>query len=257
MTELRRLMRRKWLFAVFLGFFASGPAWAEEAAQSSKPVGSAASPQAVTPVPQVGSQQPLPLSPPQSSAVVVPPGYALVPIAALAPASPPAESAPTRYDVHYPQVRGALPPGMELPYEPGQPIPPGYRLTKQPRRGLIIAGSLVAGIPWALGLSVAASQNMEDGTGWLVVPVLGPFMMMATGHVDDEDCDDGYCDSNGGERAILTLDALAQAAGAAMLICGITIPRKRLVRTDVTVSALPMPVRIGRDGYGLGFDGSF
>jgi len=255
MTERSRWAWALWSMGSLVWLFASDRAWAEESAPPAEAAQSSEAPTTVTKVPQVSPATPSPL--PASSGVVVPPGYALVPIGTLAPAAPPAEGAATRYDVQYPQARGALPPGMELPYEPGQPIPPGYRLTKQPRRGLIIAGSLVGGIPWALGLSVASSQNFEDGTGWLVVPVLGPFMMMATGHVDDEDCDDFSCENNSGERAILTLDALTQAAGAAMLICGITIPRKRLVRTDVTVSALPTPVRIGRDGYGLGLDGSF
>lgn len=228
------------------------PAPEEQGVASMSPAGPPPEP----PAPTVASQ-PAPVAAP-APAPAVPPGYMLVPIAP----PPSGYGTPTRYDVQYPQARGALPPGMELPYRDGDPIPPGYRVIEQKRRGLIIAGSLTAGVPWALGVAAAAGANFEDKTGWLVVPVLGPWLMIAAGGANEDrscgsfDTDESDCyDNNAALRGVLALDGLVQAAGAVMFACGMTIPRKRLIREDVTVSMLPS--RVGRDGYGMGLVGSF
>ena len=181
----------------------------------------------------------------------VPAGYMLVP-------SPDA-SPQTRYDVQYPQARGALPPGMELPYEDGDTIPAGYRLRQQPRRGLISGGSIMVGVPWALGTTAAAGENFRNKSGFLLVPGIGPWLMLlAGGAKDSTSCDSSteHCSgSRSGLRAVLTLDGLVQTAGTAMFVAGFMVPRKRLVREDVTVSLAPTP--LGRDGYGLGAIGTF
>jgi hypothetical protein len=161
-----------------------------------------------------------------------------------------------RYDVQYPQNRGALPPGMELPYDDGDPIPPGYRVVKQRRRGLIIAGSIVVGVPWVFGVTAATADNFQDGTGFLVVPVLGPWLMLATSARDNCSPNDGLCSSSkSGERAVLVLDGLVQAAGATMFFAGMLVPRLRLVRNDVVVSVIPM--ELGHGAHGLGAVGTF
>jgi hypothetical protein len=180
----------------------------------------------------------------------VPPGYMLVPA--------PSEDARTRYDVQYPQARGALPPGMELPYEEGDQIPAGYRLRHQPRRGLIIAGAVLTGTFWTLSMTGAAEDNFDHKSGFLVLPVLGPWLMLAAGGARDRDCetsDSGHCGDEPATRALLVLDGLVQTAGAAMLISGIAFPRKRLVRSDVTIGLAPSPV--GEHGYGATAVGTF
>jgi hypothetical protein len=241
-----------WVFAVILGTTTALGQTATPAgtAQGAATVSPPATPQPAAPPPAAPAPAALPMA-------VVPPGYALVPIGP----APTGDGASTRYDVQYPQARGALPPGMELPYSPGDPIPPGYHVVEQQRRGLIIAGSLTAGVPWALGVAVAAGANFEEKTGWLAVPVLGPWLMIAAGGAKDEqtcDATDTYCedyDDGAAKRSILALDGLVQTAGAVMFVCGVTIPRKRLIRQDVTVSMIP--TRVGREGYGMGLVGSF
>src|SRR6188474_2050142 len=106
----------------------------------------APAPAPASPAPAPASTTPQPTAPPAAAPstapprVDVPPGYMLVPIRDPASA--------TRYDVQYPQARGALPPGMELPYEDGDAIPAGYRVREQARRGLVIGGSIMTGVPW-------------------------------------------------------------------------------------------------------------
>jgi hypothetical protein len=54
---------------------------------------------------------------------------------------------------------------------------------------------------------------------------------------------------------VLVLDGLTQVAGAVMLISGIALPRKRLVRSDVTIGLAPTP--LGQHGYGASAVGTF
>lgn len=222
----------------------SGTAFAQAAAPPEPaPAPAAPAPAAAPAAPATAPLKPQPYT--------VPAGYMLVPL--------PNASSQTRYDVQYPQARGALPPGMELPYEDGDTIPAGYRLRQQPRRGLIIGGSIMVGVPWALGTTAAAGDNFRNKSGFLLVPGIGPWLMLlAGGAKDSASCDSStdHCSgSRSGLRAVLTLDGLVQTAGAVMFVAGFMVPRKRLVREDVTVSLAPTP--IGRDGYGLGAIGTF
>jgi hypothetical protein len=166
--------------------------------------------------------------------------------------------ASTNYNVQYPQRRGALPPGMELPYEEGDPIPPGYRLREQKRRGLIIAGSIVTGIPWVISLTAATGADFENKSGYLIVPGIGPWLMLLAGGASDRSCgsDSVLCEeSRAGLRAVLVFDGLVQSAGAAMFAAGFLFPRQRLVREDVTVSVVPATIAPG--AYGLTAVGTF
>jgi hypothetical protein len=185
--------------------------------------------------------------PAQPPAYAPPPGYKLVPINEA-----PAE---IQSQVQYPQ----LPPAMELPYDDGQPIPRGYHLVERSRRGLIIAGSIMTGVPWLFSVTAAVGSDYEDKTGFLLVPVLGPWLMLATGGANDPSCtnsgDVSFCESNAPLRGILVFDGLVQTAGAVMFVLGFTNPSKRLVRDDVTVGVAPMT--LGRDGHGLGVVGTF
>src|SRR5687768_3783361 len=74
--------------------------------------------------------------------------------------------APGAYPVAYPAHAGAAPWAYNYPpvypYREGMPLPPGYHLEERPRRGLVIAGWLAAGIPYGLGLSFAASSDFGN-----------------------------------------------------------------------------------------------
>jgi len=200
------------------------------------------------PVPPEAPAPPPPprATPPAPPPFVVPPGYKLVPIDDPLSQDSGDESFDERLK------------SRELPYEEGDAIPEGYRLRDRPRRGLIIAGSIVTGIPWLFSVTAAVASDYENKSGFLVIPALGPWLMLATGGASDEPCSstlDSCSRNRSGLRSILVLDGLVQTAGAAMFVAGLAIPRKRLVRTDVSVGLVPTP--LGHDGYGLGAVGTF
>jgi hypothetical protein len=165
----------------------------------------------------------------------------------------------TQYQVQYPQQKGALPPGMELPYEEGDPIPPGYRVAKTPRSGLVTGGFIMTGIGWGLSLTGAVASDFDSNSGFLIIPVLGPWLMLASGGAADNDCTTSgsysYCDSNSALRSFLVLDGLLQTAGAIMVVSGYAFPKVRLVREDVTVGFVP--TTFGGSSYGIGAVGTF
>ena len=87
-----------------------------------------------------------------------------------------------------------------------------------------------------------ASGSKENGD-FLYVPVAGPFLQMTK------------TESSSG-NATLAIDGIAQAAGATMLIVGITSPKTVLVRNDLGEMRV-MPMRMGDKGGGLGLVGTF
>lgn len=224
------------------GQTAAPPATLEAPPTATQPP-TAAPPAAPTPVPVAPQQQ-----------LVVPPGYMLVPLAA-----PPVDQESRRAQAIQREQE------MMNAYREGDPVPAGYRVIQEPRRGLVIAGSIVLGISYGLSVVGAVGADFEDKSGTLMVPVLGPWLMLALGGAKDRSCDsiDGmvtfssssYCGDRSGLRAMLTLDGLTQAAGAIMLTTGFALPRTRLVRNNFEVSLTPMS--LARDGYGLGAIGKF
>jgi hypothetical protein len=115
----------------------------------------------------------------------------------------------------------------------------------------LIAGPIVLGVPWALGLLFASAANYENSSGWLVVPALGPWITLASRHRSNcsnsfDSCVDTGLDSM--VQTTLVLDGLMQGAGAAMLIAGIASPKKVLARNIGRFTLTP--AHIGRTGYG-------
>jgi hypothetical protein len=167
-----------------------------------------------------------------------PPGY-----------PPPPGYYPYPYPGYYPPP-GAPPPPRERSYREGDPVPRGYRIEERTRRGPLIAGPIVFGVPYFIGLLASSAADYKNDSGWLVVPVIGPWATLAARRgCDSYDSDYPYdteaeCRS---VRTLLIIDGVMQVTGAALFIWGLTSPKKVLVREDAW---LPMPARIG-SGYGL------
>lgn len=145
-----------------------------------------------------------------------------------------------------------------LPYDEGQPIPPGYTRREKPRLGLIIGGAVTLGVSYLLSLmafviddSVSCVDDFGDGSCddgsdlWpLAIPVAGPFLTIGT--------TDGEQDS----LTILLLDGIAQVGGVVMLVLGVTSKKTVLVRNDLAEVHLA-PVALSGGGHGLGLAGHF
>jgi hypothetical protein len=177
---------------------------------------------------------------------------------------PPPGPYPYPYPHQQPPPPAPKPPPRELKYVEGESAPSGYRYDESARRGPIVAGALVAGIPYVIGLYVAAVAGFENSSGWLAVPVLGPWTMIATRDYGDA------CDSRDEENRprdglrclgetwlvmLLVLDGMMQTGGAALITIGYAAPKKRWIREDAASLQLS-PMRVG-SGYGLGLNGAF
>jgi len=197
--------------------------------------------------------QPPPAQPPPGQP---PPGYGAPP-----PGYPPPGYYPG-YPPPYPgyaQPYAAAPSGPAyLPYDEGQPVPPGYHVEETTRKGPIIAGSLLIGIPYVLGLTFASANDFANQSGWLIVPVLGPWLTISQ---RDTSCDEQglgeavSCVADVYLGVLLTLDGLMQAGGAILLVYGLTSTKVRLARNDMTSLTL-RPMRVA-GGHGLELIGEF
>ncbi len=121
-----------------------------------------------------------------------------------------------------------------LPYVEGSPVPRGYILEEYHPRGLVIGGAVTLGVLYAISLSVASSNNFDTANGWLAVPVIGPFGWLAARKTPTCGTDPYTytCSDESSNRAMVALDGMGQAAGAAMFIAGMAITRKRLLLVD-------------------------
>jgi hypothetical protein len=124
-------------------------------------------------------------------------------------------------------------------WNPRDPIPPGYRPATRSRRGLLITGAAIFGSMYMM--SVLAGGTDSSLTP-LYVPVLGPFLQIATGHDD-------------GANGLLMLDGLGQAAGAVMLLIGATTTKTVLVRNDL--AEVRIAPTVTKTGSGIGLVGTF
>jgi hypothetical protein len=186
------------------------------------------------------------------------------------PQPPPAPGAyppPTQYPPPYPYGYPAYAPPPALPDQPkslpydGGEVRPGYHVEERVRRGPLIAGPIVFGVPYVLGLTIASEYDFRNQSGWLVVPVVGPFITAATRKKDcvstyeSSDTPDGECQEEGGMRTVLIMDGLAQATGAILMLWGLTSPVKVQIRNDVAKVNVA-PTKVGT-GYGVAAIGTF
>jgi hypothetical protein len=163
-----------------------------------------------------------------------------------------------------------VPAPTELRYVEGRPIPAGYHLETRARKGLVVAGPIVFGVPYFLSLSVAASSRYSPDR-WLYAPVVGPFIDLASRKEECTASPSGNtvtyynCGDDSTTRFFLMFDGLMQVSGMAMLIFGLALPQSVLVRDDAPfVGSKPKtfawsiaPQKFGRSGYGVGMAATF
>jgi hypothetical protein len=154
-------------------------------------------------------------------------------------------------------VRPESPPSR-LPYQEGQPVHEGYQLRSGPRKGLVISGAIVGGAAYGFGVVGAFDSNFEDNAGYLLIPGVGPWLMLAAGSDPPKPCParEACADGNPDYKPLVVVAAgLAQAVGTVLFVAGLTSKRLYLERKALEVSVVPTP--LGQGAYGLGVIGTF
>ncbi len=196
------------------------------------------------------------------NATAPPPTPGAAPAAPPPGAQPPPGYAPA-YGYGQP-ARGywAYPPGQapaRLKYRDGDPMPPGYHLEYETRKGPLVTGIILGGLPYVIGLGVAAGDSFSNGEGWLILPVIGPWAALKAreSRCNNED-EFLFCEAfdDVGSRLLLGLDGVLQGTGALLVLIGVLAKRPWLIKDDTAPVALA-PVRFGSSGYGLAAFGSF
>ncbi len=122
-----------------------------------------------------------------------------------------------------------MPNERELSYQEGQPVPPGYHVRREPKKGLLTTGILMFGISYgimaALGTAALIDEDETDENEKLLIPVVGPLFLVR------DDSDDG-----GG---LLLFGTAPQAAGLALIMAGALSERLTLV-PDAGVRVAPL-----------------
>ncbi len=171
------------------------------------------------------------------------------------PASPNAAALPSSAGVgFYPAV---------LPYHEGLPVPAGYRVEHRSANGLIAGGLVTMIVAYGAALAVGVGDNFKDGTGWTVLPVIGPWAAIGARsfHCANDPLQANACVKDAFSEvqtiAILSADAVVQATGAVLFLAGLGSSEDELVRSDAQAGVRVTPRAVGTTGFGIGFDGRF
>jgi hypothetical protein len=116
---------------------------------------------------------------------------------------------------------------------------------------------------YGTAIVLGASAKFKDGTGWLALPVIGPWAAIGARsyHCANDPLLAQQCVSGAFSEvqtiAILSADAVVQATGAVLFVAGLASGQDELVRTDLPVSVRISPRAVGATGFGIGVDGRF
>jgi hypothetical protein len=156
----------------------------------------------------------------------------------------------TTQPTYVPQSVALSGPRFIKDWHDGDQIPWGYHREERVRKGEIISGAIIFGVPYlystfiaAIGEDFSTTSGGSNPVGWLYLPVLGPFIELKNS-------------DSATVNELLIIDGLAQGIGAALFIHGFNSPRPLLVRNDLAlVTVTPTP--IGKDGTGMMLMGTF
>ena len=138
----------------------------------------------------------------------------------------------------------------EMPYREGQPVPAGYHAEDRVRNGPLITGIALVGSFYLLGLAAGAGDDFDNQKGWLLLPVLGPWMTLMQ-REDTCEIQDEF-----GDSCSVVFDGLVQGTGALLMGIGLAVPKTVLVRDDARTVRIA-PGRVGEQGRGLTIRGTF
>jgi hypothetical protein len=139
----------------------------------------------------------------------------------------------------YPRVSPAQSPPMiaapaaheeanPIDYDARTRLPTGYHVERRLRPGLVVAGSVVAGLGYLLGASTAASGGCS-ADHWMWVPVAGPFVALGK--------DRGACDDPEAFRyAARMWSGIGQGVGGGLLLLAVFHQKDVLVANGKSAS---------------------
>jgi hypothetical protein len=160
-----------------------------------------------------------------------------------------------------PSSPAPVPPPRPSAWHAGDPVPPGYHVEDVPRSGLVVAGAVTLGVPYFFSAVAALSANSQNQSGWLYVPVAGPWITMGrrtyTCNADAQNQTTSQslgCVADVFVVMGLIFDGIVQATGATLLLAGELATKPELVANETAVRVLPM--RLG-SGVGAGIAGGF
>lgn len=226
-----------------------------------------AQPSAAFPEPDAAPRAPEPapaaVAPPAPQ--VSPPQQVALPPAVTAPEpapvwQSPSEQSPMEQPLAGEQTALAFRPPV-LPAYSGMEPPPGYRHESHANTGLAVGGGVTLAGSYAAAVGYALSQDLEDGTGWLFAPVIGPWVAIGK---RDFDCDvegmDALAEAEACQKvtrretrvvSLLAALGVAEGLGAALLVIGLFDRQHEWVRQDIGVATLRFDA-VPLDGGGVG-----
>jgi hypothetical protein len=157
-----------------------------------------------------------------------------------------------------------------LPYRDGLPIAPGYRLESEINSGLVYGGLAVFAAPYVSGIVAAAASDFTKDSGWLALPIAGPFLAMGGRSINcsfteitvageteiDLNAKEAACRASALKEArvvaLLTVAGLVQTAGAILTVAGLVSRNEYLVRKDLAPEPEEKPAVTVDGGYSNG-----
>jgi hypothetical protein len=128
------------------------------------------------------------------------------------------------------------------------PVPPGYRVVDRPASGLLAGGLIGTGAAYATGLIIGATQGFKNASGWLALPLAGPWLAIATRNFRVS------CQASTVQNArkcinhavgevefttFVAVDGVFQLAGGFVTLAGLLSTRQELWRSDLHFSFVP------------------
>jgi hypothetical protein len=156
-----------------------------------------------------------------------------------------------------------LSPGARRPpryrYVEGTPLPEGYHLESRVNRGLVFGGAAMVGIPYLIGAFGTLSVLGEGNTGYLAIPVIGPWLTLANrstncGEIGEPSPGGFECFSDEAGNGLLIASGVMQALGTAMIVFGVLNTREYAVADYAGLHITP--VATPRGDYGLVVSGT-
>ena len=144
---------------------------------------------------------------------------------------------------HYEEPAPRLDPlrGDPADWDPELPEPAGYHVEPRVRRNLIIRGAGLFAI-WYFPAAAVAALAREPA---LWVPIAGPFIQLA------------QTPTNAAGALLLAMDGFFQSVGAAMIVYGVAVPTRVLVRDVGPARVSVAPLSLGAGAHGVGIVGRF